>query len=153
MDKTTFDFYIAATYPLSLPHKDLQVIHHQRINMAYSGGGGLYSCAEDMCKWARFLLREGVTDPGERLLTPESFADMCSKHVAKKGSPGAFCGLGMFVQPFKDRFIYGHTGNYDPYNSSIFVDKKTGVGVVVLVNSPAENVRYEIIEMIFDVLE
>lgn len=75
MDKTTFDFHIAATYPLSLPHKPgadgkPQVIHHQRINMAYSGGGGLYSNAEDMCKWARFLLRGGITDSGERLLTP-----------------------------------------------------------------------------------
>lgn len=75
MDKTTFDFHIAATYPLSLPHKPgadgkPQVIHHQRINMAYSGGGGLYSNAEDMCKWARFLLRGGIADSGERLLTP-----------------------------------------------------------------------------------
>lgn len=75
MDKTTFDFHIAATYPLSLPHKPgadgkPQVIHHQRINMAYFGGGGLYSNAEDMCKWARFLLRGGIADSGERLLTP-----------------------------------------------------------------------------------
>lgn len=75
MDKTTFDFHIAATYPLGLPYKPgadgkPQVIHHQRINMAYSGGGGLYSNAEDMCKWARFLLRGGIADSGERLLTP-----------------------------------------------------------------------------------
>ena len=158
MDQTTFDFYIAATYPLSLPHEPgpdgkPAVIHHQRINMAYSGGGGLYSCAEDMCKWARFLLREGVTDSGERLLTPESFADMSSKHILCEVESGTYYGLGLFVRPFKGRYIYGHTGNYDPYNSSIFVDKKTGLGIVVLLNSPARNVRYEIMEMVLEMAE
>ena len=39
MDKTTFDYYIASTYPLSLPHNydaadKLQVVHRQRINTA-----------------------------------------------------------------------------------------------------------------------
>ena len=158
MDKTTFDFHIAATYPLSLPHKlgadgKMEVIHHQRINMAYSGGGGLYSNAEDMCKWARFLLRSGITDSGEHLLTEESFADMCHKHTVKTGDPGSFYGLGMFVRPYVDRYVYGHTGNYDPYNSSIFIDKKTGLGVVVLLNSSAANVRYEIMEMVFNIAE
>lgn len=153
MDTTTFDYNVATTYPLSLPHKELQVIHYQRLNMAYAGGGGLFSNAEDVCKWARFLLREGITDSGERLLTPESFADMCHKHTSKTNEPGSFYGLGLFVRPFADRYIYGHTGNYDPYNSSIFVDNKTGLGVVVLLNSPAANVRYEVMEMILNMAE
>ena len=158
MDRTTFDFHVAATYPLSLPHKvdaagNFQVIHHQRINMAYSGGGGLYSCAEDMCKWARFLLRGGVTDGGERLLTEESFADMCQKHTPRTTDPGSFYGLGMFVRPYKDRYVYGHNGNYDPYNSSIFVDHKTGLGIVVLMNSAAPDCRTGIMEMILDMVD
>ena len=158
MDKTTFDFQVAATYPLSLPHRlnkdgKIEVIHHQRINMAYAGGGGLYSCAEDMCKWARFLLRGGVTDAGERLLTEESFADMCSKHILREEATGTYYGYGIFVKPFADRCIYGHTGNYDPYNSSIFIDRKTGLGVTVLVNTNASNVRLEIVEKVFAMAE
>jgi CubicO group peptidase (beta-lactamase class C family) len=158
MDKTTFDFQIASTYPFSQPHRmgkdgKFEVIHHQRINMAYSGGGGLYSCAEDMCKWARFLLRGGVTDSGERLLTPESYADMCSKHILREPATGTYYGYGMFVKPYKDRYVYGHTGNYNPYNSSIFMDKKTQLGVVVLMNSPAEELRFVIPEMVFEMAE
>ena len=157
MDRTTFDFHKAATYPLSLPHRwkngKFEVLHHQRINMAYAGGGGLYSCAEDMCKWARFLLRGGVTDSGERLLTQESFANMCSKHILREADTGTYYGYGLFVKPFGGRYIYGHTGNYDPYNSSIFIDHKTGLGVVILVNSPAANVRLEIMEMVFAMAE
>jgi len=155
MDRTTFDFQKAATYPLSLPHKrgadgKLCVIHHQRINMAYSGGGGLYSCAEDMCKFARFLLRRGVADDGEKLLTEESFEDMCSKHVLRESITGTYYGLGIFIRPFGGRYIYGHTGNYDPYNSSIFVDPATGLGVVTLYNTDNSDARFLIPEMIFD---
>ena len=158
MDRTTFDFQVAATYPLSLPHRwnkdgKLEVLHHQRINMAYSGGGGLYSCAEDMCKWARFLLRGGVTDSGERLLAEETFADMCAKHILREADTGTYYGYGLFVKPFADRYIYGHTGNYDPYNSSIFVDNKTGLGVTVLVNTNAPDVRLEIVEKVLSMAE
>ena len=158
MNRTTFDFYEAATYPLSLPHKrdaegQLSVIHHQRINMAYSGGGGLYSCADDMCEFARFLLRGGVTKTGEHLLSEESLADMCSKHILRDNETGTFYGLGMFVRPFADRYIYGHTGNYDPYNSSAFLDYKTGLGVVTLYNTNNSELRFKIPEMIFGMME
>ncbi len=161
MDRTTFDYHVASTYPLSLPHMrgadgKPSLVHYQRINMAYSGSAGLYSNAEDLCKWARFLLRDGVTDDGECLLTPESAGDMYAKHTPKTDTPGSFYGLGLFVRPFKDHYIYGHTGNYDPYNSSIFVDKKTGYGVVTLYNTnhtEESKPCYIIPEMILAMLE
>ncbi|MBQ7767763.1 MAG: serine hydrolase [Oscillospiraceae bacterium] len=158
MDKTTFDFQIAATYPFSLPHRlgkdgKFEVIHHQRINMAYAGGGGLYSCAEDMTKWGRFLLRGGVTDSGERLLAEETFGDMCSKHILRESATGTYYGYGMLIYPFGDRYVYGHNGNLDPYNSSIFIDHKTGLSVTVLMNSAAPNIRIELMEMIFAMAE
>lgn len=158
MTQTTFDFQVAATYPLSLPHRTGKdgkpyVIHHQRINMAYAGGGGLYSCAEDMTKWARFLLRGGVTDSGERLLTEENFADMCAKHILKEPESGTYYGYGMFVRPFADRYVYGHNGNLDPYNSSVFVDHKTGLGVTVLMNSDAPSIRIKLMEIVFSMAE
>lgn len=160
MERTTFDYQAASSYLLSMPHtcdangKSCQD-SHQRINMAYAGGAGLYSNAEDMCKWARFLLRDGVTDDGLRLLSPESVIEFYHKHTPKTDAPGSFYGLGLFISPFKDRFIYGHTGNYDPYNSSIFVDKKTGVGVVTLYNTNnirETDPRYMIPEMIFSMM-
>lgn len=158
MDTTTFDYQIASTYPLSLPHRvdkdgNLCVIHHQRINTAYYAGGGLYSNATDMCKFARFFLNEGVSDAGERLLTEKSFADLITKHILKSEDPKTYYGFGTFVRAYKDRYIYGHTGNYDPYNSSIFVDKKTGCGVVTFFNSHVADARYTIPETVFDMIE
>lgn len=158
MNTTTFDYHVASTYPLSLPHcydeeGKLQVTHYQRINTAYSAGGGLYSNATDICKFIRLFLNRGVTDSGEELLSAVSMGNMLSKHIEKSGSPGSFYGLGMFVRPFRERYIYGHTGNYDPYNSSYFFDEKTGYGVVTLLNSPVSDIRYQIPEMIFGNME
>jgi CubicO group peptidase (beta-lactamase class C family) len=144
MQQTTFDYQIASTYPISLPHIRGEdgtpaLVHYQRINMIFSGSAGLYSNAEDLCKWARFLLREGITDDGCRLLNSDRVEDMFSKHTPKTDAPGSFYGLGLFIRPFEDHYIYGHTGNYDPYNSSIFIDPKTGYGVVTLYNTDHNN--------------
>ena len=106
-----------------------------------------------MTKWGRFLLRCGVTDSGERLLTEETFADMCSKHILREPDIGAYYGYGMLIYPLADRYVYGHNGNIDPYNSSIFVDYKTGLGVVVLMNSAAPNIRTELMEIVFSMAE
>lgn len=158
MDRTTFDYYVASTWPLSLPHTadgegKFSVIHRQRVNTAYYAGGGLYSNTTDVCKLMRFFLNGGVTDSGKLLLSEASLQDMLSKHVVKDGNPGHYYGLGMFVRPFRDRYIYGHTGNYAPYNSSYFVDMKTGCGVTTMFNTQVSDIRYHIPEMIFEMLD
>lgn len=158
MTTSTFDYQIASTYPLSLPHRKtpeggFRVLHHQRINTVYHAGAGLYSNATDMCKFARFFLNGGVSDTGVRVLTEKSFADMISKHALKSEVPETYYGFGTFARAYKDRYIYGHTGNYDPYNSSIFVDPKTGYGVVTFFNSHISDLRYIIPEKVFDLME
>lgn len=152
MDRTTFDFYVAATYPLSFPHAhdktgNLKVVHRQRANTMFSACGGLYSNAFDLCKLARFFLNEG-----EQLLRRESFADMTSKHMANRTRLGDFYGLGVQLHKYTDRYLLGHTGNYDPYNTCVFADPKTGYGVAVLINTDAVGVPLSIAEMIFDLL-
>jgi len=158
MTTSTFDYQVASTYPISLPHRKtpdggFRVLHHQRINTVYHAGAGLYSNATDMCKFARFLIRGGVSDTGERLLKEETFRDMIAKHALKSEDPEIYYGYGTFVRAYKDRYIYGHTGNYDPYNSSVFVDYRTGYGVVTFFNSSATDIRNTIPETVFDMLE
>lgn len=158
MTTSTFDYQVASTYPLSLPHEKKPdggfcVVHHQRINTVYHAGAGLYSNATDMCKFARFLLRGGVSDTGERLLQEETFRDMIAKHALKSQEPEIYYGYGTFVRAYKDRYIYGHTGCYTPYYSSIFVDMKTGYGVVTFFNSHADDLRNTIPEKVFELME
>ncbi len=157
MGRTTFDYHVASTYPLSLPHTFNdngipQVIHHQRINTAYHAGAELYSSTSDICKLLRFFLRGGLTDSGERLISDVSFNNMTTKHIERADYPGSYYGYGLFIHPFGDGYAYGHTGNYDPYNSSFFCEKEKNVGVVTLINSPVTELRYEVPRMIFDMI-
>ncbi len=158
MNTSTFDYFVASTYPLSLPHifKDgnFSVIHRQRINTAYHAGAGLYSNTEDMCKLSRMFLNDGIADSGEVILNKKSFDDMLSKHIEKPDMPGEYYGLGIFVRPFGDGYIYGHTGNYEPYNSSFFVDKGKGIGVVTMLNSSGEAAksRVDIYKAVFSMI-
>ncbi|MBQ6899513.1 MAG: beta-lactamase family protein [Firmicutes bacterium] len=155
MNITTSDFFDMASYPMSQPHDydedgNLVQLHHHRHNSFYRAGGGLYSNAEDLCKMARFLLNKGVTDSGQRLLQTETVDNMFTKHTIKSIDPGDFYGLGIHIHAFANRFMYGHSGNMHPYNTALFTDQQTGLGVVVLMNSPHSDLRFRIPEMIVE---
>lgn len=158
MNKTTFDYHIASTYPMSLPHSldrdgNLQVLHYQRVNTVYHAGAGLYSNTADMCKLMRFFLNNGRSNSGEVLLTRNSLEEMLYKHIEKSNDPGNYYGLGVSIRKYAERFLYGHAGNYHPYNSSVYFDQKTGCGIVTMFNSHATDLRFTITEMIIDMIE
>ncbi len=153
MNKATFDFYIAATYPYSQPHvrgenSELTVLHDLRRGSLYTASGGLYSDAADLCKMARMFLRGGVADSGERVLGEDTLKLMQQKHTPRDN--GDFYGFATVVHPLGDRDIYGHGGSNLPYNTGLYVDYRSGLGVVVLMNTEAADLRVSIPEMIFE---
>lgn len=155
MDRTTFELQVAATYPLSLPHVEtddgkLTVFHRIKENAARLAAGGLYSNTEDLCKLARFLLNEGVTDDGERLLSSESMQMMFTPHGSRQENESY--GLTMILRKYKGGCLWGHPGSAPPYATSVFVDPTSGYGVVTLMNTQRNQLRFEIPEIIFDVL-
>lgn len=155
MSQSTPDFYRAASYPLTQPHDydeqgNLYQVHYHRHHTMYMAGGGLYSTTPELCKMARFLLNKGRTDSGEQYLKPETLEDMCYKHTEKNIDPGDYYGLGIHLHAFKDRFLYGHSGNIHPYNTSLFVDNETGLGIAVFINCPHSDLRFRIPEMIVE---
>jgi len=157
-ERTTFDYFAASTYPISMPHaRDkngiLRALHQQRFNTVYHAGAGLFSNTTDLCKLLRFFLNDGYTDSGIQLLSQESLSQMLFPYNERTNSPGGFYGLGIFINPYADGFIYGHTGNYEPYNSSVFYCKEKGYGVVTLFNTSAPELRTAIPQRIFDLIE
>ena len=153
MNKSTFDFFVAATYPYSCPHVrgengELSTLHDLRRGSLYTASGGLYSDAEDLCKMARMFLRGGVSDSGERVIKAETLAQMQSRHTPRDN--GDFYGFATVIHTLGDRDIYGHGGSNLPYNTGLYVDYKTGLGVVVLMNTEAADLRVGIPEMIFE---
>lgn len=157
MNKTTYDLRVAATYPLSLPHieneqGELEVVHYIKENAARMAAGGLYSDVRDLCKLARFLLNNGKNDFGEQVLSAECLKQMFTKHAIQDKQSGDGYGLTMMLRQYRNRFLCGHLGSAPPYALSLFVDHKSGYGIVTLMNTERNELRYAIPEMIFDIL-
>ena len=154
MNKTTFDLHKAATYPLSLPHEDtvdgdLKVSHYISENAVRLAAGGLYSNTSDLCKLARVIINGGVADSGERILSLESIKEMTKVHGC---SAKEEYGLTMMIKKYKDRYLYGHYGSAPPYALSLLTDPESGYGVVTLMNTERNELRYKIPELVFEYL-
>ena len=76
-----------------------------------SGGGGLYSTANDFLRFAQMLINEGELD-GVRLLAPSTVQLMRSNQLPKKLLTGGF---GIGFQQIKPGFGFG-------YDVAVFVD-------------------------------
>ena len=154
MDRTTFDLHLAATYPICLPHTEdngvFRVFHKLQENAARQAAGGLYSNAEDLCRLARCLLNEGVSDAGTRLLQKASIDEMKSP----RGKPKAFdsYGITLFGHKWENGQVYFHPGSAPPYATSLYIHPASGLGIVTLMNTQRDSLRHTIPNAILKIL-
>lgn len=97
-------------------------------------------------------MNDAHTDSGEQLLTQVSLTQMLDKYHRRPNRPQCFYGVAFMQEEYNGGWICGHTGNYDPYNCSIFADREKGYGVVTLANTDMTELRYDIPKMILDML-
>ncbi len=154
MDVTTFDVRVAATYPLCLAHTEengiFKVYHRIEENAARHAAGGLFSNAEELCCLARFLLNEGLSDSGERILTRETVAQMKRQHAKAQGFDGY--GLTLLQDDFHGSRVYGHHGSAPPYATSLLIHPESGLGVVTLMNTQRDPLRFSIPKRLLEML-
>lgn len=155
MTRTTYDLHVAATYPISLPHVEedgvLRVSHRLQENAARHAAGGLYSSAPDLCKLARCLLNEGMTDDGTRILSKASIDEMKTLRATPKDFDGY--GITLFRNTMDDRQIYYHTGSAPPYATCLEIHPESGLGVVMLLNTDRLSLRHTVPLTIFNMLD
>lgn len=126
-----------------------------------NAAGSVWSSVSDMSRWARFLLRGGVTSHGERLISEEQFALLFEPQVLI--AAGDFYptsqltkpkwrsyGLGWFQQDYAGRRIDFHTGSLDGLCAIVGLDRDAGEAVVVLENLDHAEVRHAIMWESFD---
>jgi CubicO group peptidase (beta-lactamase class C family) len=82
-----------------------------RIPKIASGGGGLYSTADDYARFAQMLLNRGELG-GVRIITAEAVALMTANHLTDEIMAG---GYGIGHQPIRPGFGYG-------FNGAVFTD-------------------------------
>jgi hypothetical protein len=82
--------------------------------MRNAGPAGLIDCAiEDLLKFARMHLKQGVAEDGTQIIKPETAAEMIefSADVPEKYLLGDSWGLGVTRFDWGGKRVYGHDGN------------------------------------------
>jgi CubicO group peptidase (beta-lactamase class C family) len=123
--------------------------------------GSVWSSIHDMGLWAQFLLRGGVTQEGERLISEAGFEEMFKPH--QLASPDDFYptveltkpnwrsyGLGWFQQDFQGRKIDFHTGSLSGLIAIIGLDRAGDKAVVVLGNRDHAEMRHAVMWEVMD---
>lgn len=123
--------------------------------------GSVWSSIHDMSLWAQFLLREGVTADGKRLISEAGFAEMFKPH--QLASPEDFYptvmltqpnwrsyGLAWFQQDFQGRKIDFHTGSLSGLIAIIGLDRAANRAVVVLGNRDHAEMRHAVLWEVMD---
>lgn len=155
MTRTTYDLHVAATYPICLAHTEengvFHVVHRLQENAARHAAGGLYSSATDLCRLARCLLNDGIADDGTRVLQKSSIDEM----KTLRGRPKNFDGYGITLcrDTMDDRQIFFHTGSAPPYATSFVIHPDSGLGVVALMNTQRDHLRYVIANTVLNRLD
>ncbi|MEN8163455.1 MAG: serine hydrolase [Acidobacteriota bacterium] len=123
--------------------------------------GSVWSSIHDMSLWAQFLLRDGVTASGDRLISKESIVQMFEPHqlaaVADFYPTTAITepnwrsyGLAWFQQDFQGRKIDFHTGSLSGLIAMIGLDRAGDKAVVVLSNRDHAEMRHALLWEVMD---
>jgi CubicO group peptidase (beta-lactamase class C family) len=123
--------------------------------------GSVWSSIHDMSLWAQFLLRDGVTADGTRLISEAGMAEMFKPH--QLASPPDFYptvqltkpnwisyGLAWFQQDFQGRKIDFHTGSLSGLIAIIGLDRAGDRAVVVLGNRDHAEMRHAVLWEVMD---
>ncbi|MFB7630652.1 serine hydrolase domain-containing protein [Streptomyces sp. NPDC056149] len=92
--------------------------------------GQLWSTAEDLCRWAAFLLRGD-----ERVLSGASLAEMQEPAVPPEGDSwdGGY-GLGTQLVRRRGRLLAGHTGSMPGFLAALWIDRGQDTAALALAN-------------------
>jgi CubicO group peptidase (beta-lactamase class C family) len=123
--------------------------------------GSVWSSIHDMSLWAQFLLRDGVTARGDRLISEERFEEMFEPHQLSsiedfyptveltKPSWRSY-GLAWFQQDFQGRKIDFHTGSLTGLIAIIGLDRAGDRAVIVLGNRDHAEMRHAVLWEVMD---
>jgi len=110
------------------------------------GAGSIASTATDMSIYLRMLLNRGM-GPHGRILSEDSF-DLMTTPVIDSAGEGkdSFYGYGLVIREVDGHTCFYHGGGMVGYYAFIYLDMKSGLGSVVLMNAPGGQADEEIIK-------
>ena len=123
--------------------------------------GSVWSSIHDMSLWAQFLLRDGVTESGKRLVSEQGIKQMFEPHQLASTSDfyptteltqpnWRSYGLAWFQQDFQGRKIDFHTGSLSGLIAIIGLDRANDKAVIVLGNRDHAEMRHALLWEVMD---
>jgi CubicO group peptidase (beta-lactamase class C family) len=123
--------------------------------------GSVWSSIRDMSLWAQFLLRDGVTASGDRLISEAGMAQMFEPQqlataddfypTVELTKPNwRTYGLAWFQQDFQGRKIDFHTGSLSGLIAIIGLDRANDKAVIVLGNRDHAEMRHALLWEVMD---
>ncbi len=123
--------------------------------------GSVWTSLHDMGLWAQFLLRQGVTASGERLISeagmrqmfePQQLATVEDFYPTTELTRPHWrsYGLGWFQQDFQGRMINYHTGSLSGLIALIGLDLDQDKAVVILGNRDHAEMRHAVLWSVMD---
>ena len=103
--------------------------------------GDMWSTADDLCRWAAFLL-----DGDERVLPAAALAEMRTPTSA-----GGY-GFGLQIRKGQDRTLFGHTGSMPGFVAALWVSPGDGLGAVALANATVGPAMAELAADLVDIV-
>ena len=137
-------------YDVSMPHSRLDdgtPVSEKYIKENYCrlATGGLYSNAEDLLALIRMLMRGGIADSGERIISEASVKAMRTELSLMPSGDGY--GMALQLHRFDDIEAFGHYGAAPPYSSALYADPASGYAAVVLLNTECQGLRRTLVEL------
>ena len=93
--------------------------------------GDLWSTADDLCRFAAFLLAGD-----DRVLPAATLEEMRTYAAPPSGGAGGY-GFGIEIQEREGRTLYGHGGSMPGFLATLWVSPDDGLGAVALANTTA----------------
>jgi CubicO group peptidase (beta-lactamase class C family) len=123
--------------------------------------GSVWSSIHDMSLWAQFLLNDGVTRNGDRLVSEKAIKQMFEPHqlsnttdfyptTALTKPNWRSYGLGWFQQDFQGRKIDFHTGSLSGLIALIGLDRANEKAVIILGNRDHAEMRHALLWDVMD---
>jgi len=111
------------------------------------GAGGMYSCPDDMTRFIKCFLNQGVYN-GQRIIKQEILEQMYNEYPPSEEFP---YNLGLAVGMRKGQLILNHNGGGFGFLASQDINLSIGLGAAALTNSTEHpNIHFTIIRCIWD---
>jgi CubicO group peptidase (beta-lactamase class C family) len=112
--------------------------------------GGINACADDMAKWMKVLLNEGVLPDGSRLFSQATWRQLSTPVTPEPNNPpppelpalrSNFRGyaLGLEARDFRGHKVLTHTGGLPGYVSRVLLIPDLRLGIAVLTSQESDD--------------